>query len=391
MGQNACVCRGGNAERRQGKSGLPPGGSPDGQEDEHAHGSTGSARAAPAQQQSPRDTEPRHPAPADAPEEGPEDPTYVTACLGDRGCAMDITPRTGRHCGSLDRSEEGGTATLRYEKVLVPSSVQRHDGFCVSGCGGPRPQAQRACLSDGGRPVSRESLLGDKSLRAKQLEIGSLEKKVEALMQTRTQIAACAENAESGEIAVPPSFESGAGALCMKEWVDQIMRYEPAMEGVHARTVKQACGSVMGTTNRLIELQEVREHYTEILGAVDHLAQQRIATVDTELMKLDNEVGEIEDLICSCYEKMVDEDGNVITRQRFVMFVCGISEGKENVGVLQVSPEDAESLFLQMSKGKEELSLGQLKDEIPHGCLQVLRENMELARSEKKQYRDYWF
>lgn len=300
---------------------------------------------------------------------------------------MSITPRTGRHCGSLDRAEEGGGAGVRCEKVIT---VQRHDGFCVSACGGGRSQGQRACLSDNGAPPSRETLLGDKSLRAKQLEISSLEKKVEALMQTRTQIAERAETAESGEVAVPPSFDSGAGALCMKEWVDQIVRYEAAMEGVHARTVKEACGSVMGTTNRLIELREVKEHYTEILGAVDNLAQQRITAVNTELMKLDNEVVEIEDLICSCYEKMVDEEGNVITRQRFVMFVCGISEGKENVGIV-VSPKDAESLFLQMSKGKEELSLDQFKDEIPHGCIQVLRGNIDAERTQKKQYRDYWF
>jgi hypothetical protein len=250
----------------------------------------------------------------------------------------------------------------------------------------------RAADSKALSEVSRQALFGDKCLRPKVLRLRAIHEELEALNQTRSQVATrLSKNTKGAAINVPAALEAGvgSGSLCLSEWVLRLLSHEDALKGVSARSVKEACNGVLGSTNQLVELRDVKAHYPEILAAVDKLTQERMTTVRSELDKLDSEVGEIEELIVLCYEKMDEDDNGWIARERFVEFVCG--EGDEDSGSTAVSSKDAECLFNQMSKGEETLTFERFKDEITNGCLQTLRGNIDLRRSMLKRYRDYWF
>jgi len=171
--------------------------------------------------------------------------------------------------------------------------------------------------------------------------------------------------------------------------VHRLLRHEEALQGFSARSASEACRSVFGSGSQLIELRDVKANYAEILRAVGALTQEQLLALRPEQEKLRQEVEAIEDLIVLCFEKMDEEGTGSIPREQFVDFVC--AEGDENQCVLMTSPEDAENLFNQMSKGKQVITYEQFKDEITYGCLQVLRGNIDLRRSLHKKYRDCWF
>eukprot|EP00747_Dinoflagellata_sp_TGD_P151370 gnl/TRDRNA2_/TRDRNA2_177207_c10_seq2.p2 gnl/TRDRNA2_/TRDRNA2_177207_c10~~gnl/TRDRNA2_/TRDRNA2_177207_c10_seq2.p2 ORF type:complete len:154 (+),score=47.08 gnl/TRDRNA2_/TRDRNA2_177207_c10_seq2:116-577(+) len=151
---------------------------------------------------------------------------------------------------------------------------------------------------------------------------------------------------------------------------------------------------VLGNSNRLIKLDEIKERYPEIPTAVDNLVRQEHARVHAQLAQLDIEVTELEEIIATCFEKMDEEGQGVITRECFVKFVCA-EDGDENPQDVddnsRVPYQDAVTLFDTMSKGQDELTYDQFKDEITNGGLEVLRGNIDMRRCKLQRYRDYWF
>eukprot|EP00929_Paragymnodinium_shiwhaense_P098186 TRINITY_DN59703_c0_g1_i1.p1 TRINITY_DN59703_c0_g1~~TRINITY_DN59703_c0_g1_i1.p1 ORF type:complete len:476 (+),score=108.94 TRINITY_DN59703_c0_g1_i1:175-1602(+) len=260
--------------------------------------------------------------------------------------------------------------------------------------------------------TNRQALFGDKSMRPKLLRLRTLEGEVEALSKTRALLKERlpeqgSGGASSSVISLPPEFEAGlpsdasgdsvsssgtspGAALCLSDWVQRLIAHEEALRGVPARSVKEACNGVFGNTNHLIALKEVKARYRDILVVVDRQARERIDAAWIELAKLIDTVNEAEDFIYACFEKMDEEGKGAITQNQFVSFVCEDSENWSG-NMEAVEAKDASALFEQMAKGSKEITYEQFKEEITHGCLQVLRGNMALRKSHRKRYRDYWF
>lgn len=257
-----------------------------------------------------------------------------------------------------------------------------------------------ACVQDrsADSAASRQALFGDKSLKPKLLRLRTYEAEAEALVQIRAQISKRLPDEEGQPVAVPALLEAGFGHFPEAELVRRLRLHEEAMAGVPEAFVTQACARVLGHSTpdgmpeRPVEIALVKKKYAAILNAVDLLVQERIRLLHIELAELGNEVGEIEDLIALCFEKMDEEATGSISEGRFVAFVCDPSQQEfSEKGKIVITPQDAENLFIQMSRGQGELSFAEFKEEMTAGCLQVLQTNLDTRRLLRKRYRDYWF
>lgn len=308
---------------------------------------------------------------------------------------------TGGTGGASSRSTReclvctGGGSSRGSRECNAPSLGNR-----LSGCG------SLACIEERGSDTAagRQALFSDKSLKPKIQRMKGLEQEVEALMEARVHIRDRLPSSEGSTLVIPEGLEehiSETDAQPLSEWVRRLLVHEKAFDGVTARTIKEACvnvlgsatGGMLGASGRLVQLQEVKAQYENILIAVDTLLQERICALDAELRRLENEVGESADLIELCFDKM-DEDGNgSITRECFIAFLCDEAAGEdaENINPVIVSPKDAGCLFDLMSRGEAELTKERFKEEITHGCLQILRDNINVRRGISKRFRDYWF
>jgi len=247
-------------------------------------------------------------------------------------------------------------------------------------------------------------IFGDKALSPKLLRLRELEGEAEASMQTRTQLAAHLNSAQGLQLTTPAAFND-VGAVCLSEWVLQLLGHEAAVRDVPARMIKEACTEVFGSGNRAIELQELKSKYAVLIAGLDRLAQQRVESVRGDLEKIREEVVEVEDFIEVCFDKILneadsgdEEDAEALeeegfgsmTKEQFVNFLCG-GEDAENRGVLLVNAKDAESLFDKMAGSEKELTFERFKDQVTSNCLAVLRSQIEVRRTISKRYRDYWF
>jgi len=238
------------------------------------------------------------------------------------------------------------------------------------------------------------ALFGDKSLQPKLLRVHALEEEIQALEHTCEQIARrlrAAEGDPHGHVSILEQLEAGETdgcGMCISEWVHRLISHERALQ-LSARSVKEACNDVFGNTSRYIQAEEVKQHYVEILAAAKRLTEERIAVARAEHCQLDHDIGEIEDFIALCFEKMADDSRETVSKQRFVEFLSGADLAGDVP--LAVDPKDAELFFDHMSKGAGHIGFEQFKDEVTHGCLQHLRGTIALRRSMLKRYRDYWF
>jgi len=304
----------------------------------------------------------------------------------------------------FDDGGTGGTGTAQR--------ARNESGFCDAGNGGFSDLGAFACLPTAAdSTVGREALFGHKAVKTKLVRLRNYEAEVESLMQIRTQISKrLPDDAEGKPLSVPAPIDAGGvSRIPEAELVRRLRLHEESLAGVPEKFVTQACGRVLSLNaglkvvggaadsslvDRLVDLKDMKNHYAEILTAVDNLVQERISHLHTELTKLDAEVGEIEDLIALCFDKMDEEATGSITSVAFVDFVCEqeTHEVEQEGSVARmVSCEDAESLFIQMSHGQGEITFDQFKDEITAGCLQVMSDNLMLRRHIQKRYRDYWF
>lgn len=302
------------------------------------------------------------------------------------------TPRLVSEDRALGLESDGGTGGTGSGAARPESSLCDGEGFIDLGC----VQERRADSAAG-----RQMVFGEKSLKPKLLRLRSCEAEVEALMQNRTLISKRVPEDGGKSIAVPAVLEAGESRIDEAELVRRLCLHEESLAGVPENFVSQACAQVLSKffdtglvgeqpVERSVELSDMKVHYVEILTTIDRLVQQRISQLHNELAKIDAEVGEIEDLIALCFDKM-DEDGEgSIGSGSFVAFVCdyGASTESTQQGIIVVSPEDAESLFMTMSHGQGELTFEQFKDEITAGCLQVMQSNMVIRRLVQKRYRD---
>jgi len=238
--------------------------------------------------------------------------------------------------------------------------------------------------------VCKENLLGDKALREKVKTLEAQRGKAKAIEKTEAQIAQRLQVNHGDSVLCAVTSEDGC-PRCLEKWVQVLLSREEALKDVDVlpRTVTEACKEVLGSTSRPIEVYEVKMNYAKILAALDRLEKHRRDTVFEEVSKLETEVGEIEDLISLCFDKM-DEDGRgVVTCEQFAALMCG--EGSENTSMVVVSLEEATALFNQMSKGEKEIDRNRFKDEITHVGLQVLTGNIAWRRNSHKRYRDHWY
>jgi len=294
----------------------------------------------------------------------------------------------------------GGTGTQRAKDDSVWGST------CDATDMGFIDLSALACVEDRGAETAagRRALFGDRSLKPKLLRLRTLEAEAEALVVSRAQISKRLPDEAGKPIAVPAVLEAGMSCIPEAELVRRLRLHEESLAGVPEKFVTQACSRVLfpdtdgvhvvGMVERSVELKAMKKSYTEILSTVDALVQEHIAQLHEDLAMLDEEVGEIEDLIALCFDKMDEEATGTISSGRFVAFVCTQeSQDLELVepGKVYVSVEDAESLFIQMSHGKSEITFEQFKDEITAGGLRVLINNIDLRRHMAKRYRDYWF
>lgn len=264
-----------------------------------------------------------------------------------------------------------------------------------------------ACIQDRGTDTAagRQALFSDKSLKPKLQRIKSLEEEAEALREVRVRIGDKLSSSEGSRVAVvvPQGFEehiSETFAQPLSEWVHRLLLHEKCFVGVTARVVREACVSVLGggpsgalgASTLLVQLKDVKAQYEKILLAVDNILKERISSLDAELQRLGNEVGESEDLIALCFDKMDEEGNGSITRDCFIAFLCDeAAEDVDGSNAVIVSPKDAGCLFDIMAQGECELTFERFKEEITHGCLQILRDHIEVRRNMSKRFRDYWF
>jgi len=311
--------------------------------------------------------------------------------LKENGCPSMVPPRLVAE--DFGDGGTGGTGTARQES-----------GFCDATEIGFIDLGAFTCVEnrDADTAAGRRVLFGDKSLKPKLLRLRTCEAEVEALLQIRTQISKRLPDEEGKPVAIPAVLEAGEGRITEAELVRRLRLHEESLAGVPEKFVTQACTRTLSrfldcapsvlerpSVERSVEVSEMKKHYAEILTTVDTLVQERVSELHAELAKLDAEVGEIEDIIAFCFDKMDEEGEGSISSGRFVAFVCdshGASHGK--VQSILVSPQDAESLFLTMSQGQGELTFQQFKDEITAGCLQVMQSNITLRRISQKRYRD---
>lgn len=268
------------------------------------------------------------------------------------------------------------------------TTPKRYDPFCSMECVPDRTA---------GKAFDKQALCGEKPLRPKVLRSHTLTQEVEGLQKAKAQLTERIEPQEgssspSSAPSVPKDFQADledADSGAVTEWVRRFLEHEESVKGVPPRMVSEACKTIMGDGNQVLDLKEVKGCYFGVLQEVRRLLDERICTVQDDLARLEQELLILDEVIAICFEKMdVAGDGEV-TSERFVACVCG--EGEGDPSVIAVSPEDVEVLFKQMSKGKQVITQEKFKEEVTHGCLQILRANFDLRQSMKKRYRDHWF
>mmetsp|Transcript_53986 Transcript_53986/g.94750 ORF Transcript_53986/g.94750 Transcript_53986/m.94750 type:complete len:378 (+) Transcript_53986:44-1177(+) len=318
------------------------------------------------------------------------EPQGLTACVKSRPAY-----------GLTDCDFDGGTGGTGG-----PTSKPRHCE-CIAAGANSRfiDLGSIACIQERGTDTAagRQALFSDKSLKPKLQRIKGIEEEAEALKEARRRIRDKLQTPEGKDSVVPDRLEehvSETDAQPLSEWVRRLLLHEKCLVSVTARVVKEACVSVLGSSpsgalganNRLVQLQDVKAKYQSILSAVDNLLQERISSLDVELQRLENEVGESEDLIALCFDKMDEEANGFITRECFIAFLCDeAAEDADGSNSVIVSPKDAGCLFDIMAQGATELTYERFKEEITHGCLQILRDHIEVRRNMSKRFRDYWF
>lgn len=298
------------------------------------------------------------------------------------------TPRLVAEDCAREVNSDGGTGGTG-SGAARESSLCDGEGFIDLGC-----------VPDRGADVAagRRMVFGEKSLKPRLQRQRTCEAEVEALLQTRTQISKRVPEDGGKGIAVPAVLQTDENHIDQAELVRRLCLHEESLAGVPESFVSQACEKVLSkffdgkpvAGERAVELSDMKIHYVDILTTIDTLVQQRISQLHNELAKIDAEVGQIEDLIALCFDKM-DEDGEGhIGSGSFVAFVCDHGDSTEGTqqGIIVVSPEDAESLFMTMSHGQGELTFEQFKDEITSGCLEVMQSNMVIRSLIQKRYRD---
>lgn len=186
-----------------------------------------------------------------------------------------------------------------------------------------------------------------------------------------------------------PSRAAGAeGPVRINDWVPRLVQPGGPLHGLPPSLVSEACKSAFpGGTQQLLNAEALAASHAELTASARRLAEARLLQVRAERGRLEGEADELEDLIALCFEKIDDDGEGKISRERFVDFVCGEGDAVQ----LSVHPDDLDSFFSQMSKGEEEISYEQFKEEITDGCLQVLHSSIDWRRSLRKRYRDYWF
>ena len=173
---------------------------------------------------------------------------------------------------------------------------------------------------------------------------------------------------------MPKDFQADledADSRAVTEWVRRFIEHEESVKGVPPRMVSEACKTIMGDGNKVLDLQEVKGCYFGVLQEVRRLLDERICTVQDDLARLEQELLMLDEIIAICFEKMdVAGDGEV-TSERFVACVCG--EGEGDPSVIAVSPEDVEVLFKQMSKGKQVITQEKFKEEVRKAARDIQR------------------
>lgn len=223
------------------------------------------------------------------------------------------------------------------------------------------------------------------------LRVKSLEEEVEHLIQTRSSIES--RMSEDGVLVkgLPSALADESSVRPVAEWVHILAQHEEATKGIPAKALNEACVAELGNDgdSQLIDAKEVRARYANVLKAIDRMAQSRVAALHSDLANLDREVGEIEDSIEIVLKTLDDDGSGVISRSQFVKFMC--PEGADGTAGAEVSVENAERAFFQMSKGSLEMEYDDFRDEITLSCLQALRANVEQHGHVVKRFRDYWF
>lgn len=243
--------------------------------------------------------------------------------------------------------------------------------------------------------AGRKAIFGDRALKPTLQKLRASEAEVETLMKIITSIDCRLPKQEGQAIPLPQALEVGATHISDIELVRRLRLHEGCLKGVAEMFITEACAKVLkmlsisgGTgslAERPIELEEIKKYYADILLNIKTLLDERISQLNELKTKLSDEVSNIEDAIDTCFDQLVEDDCGTVSSDTFVSFMCEMDSGKHDFAI---SPQDAESLFVQMSDGGKELTYDQFKDEVTVGCLSIMQDNMELRRTMSKQYRD---
>lgn len=308
---------------------------------------------------------------------------------GNRGCVPSMDPpRAVSEEPDLNDGGTGGTGARRAESHFC-DATEMGIGF--------------SCVEERGADFAagRRELFSDKSLKPKLNQLRACEAEVEALLQYRSQISKRLPEEEGKAVAVPAALEAGMSVMPEAELVRRLRLHEESLAGVPETFVVKACedvvarclggGSDAKSGQQSVDIKKMKEHYRQILTKVDELIQERISELHGELDKLDSEVSEIEELISLVFDKMDEEESGSISSGRFVAFVCEqlpSSEDSPQHQTVFISPQDAESLFMTMSNGKNDLTYEEFKEEVTAGCLNVMHSNIVLRQHLQKRYRN---
>lgn len=281
--------------------------------------------------------------------------------------------------------DTGGTTIAGRPKIR-----REDDSICsASRCG-------ITCVEhrDSDFAAGRRAIFGARALKPTLQQLRASEVEVETLMKTITSIEGRLPKQEGQPIPLPAALEVGSLRISDIELVRRLRLNEACLKGVAERFISEAIARVMkelsisGTgsiAERPLELAEIKAHYTDILQNVKGLLEERITQLNEQKKLFSSQASEIEDAIYTCFDKMVEDESETVSSETFVSFMCDMDTGKRGFAI---SPQDAESLFMQMSDGNKELTCEQFKDEVTVGCLNIMQDNMKLRRTMSKQYRD---
>jgi hypothetical protein len=297
--------------------------------------------------------------------------------------------RDSTDCDGFSDGGTGGTSSKRRDNnpwANLCDSSTRLSISCVEN-------------RDADSAASRRVLTGDKCLKPKLHRVRRCEAEMEALMKASSRIGKRLPKEEGKSVPLPVALEAGVSRFSDIELVRRLRLHEESLAGVPERLVSQACARVMsncsgdgcpgGHVERPVELADVKANYVYLLSSVDSLVQENIAKLQEEVNQLNNEVQEIDDFMSICFDKMDQDATGSINSEMFVDFLCEQDLTLE--GAIHISPQDAESFFMQMSHGQVEIGYDQFKDEITSGCLHAMQTNMNLRQHMQKRCRDFWF